>query len=385
MSTDLSAVGANISPFRDLQNPRGFPSRKTLSCANCRQRKIKCSKANPCDGCLELGLECVFPNRRPRASRSQRDALKTRDEELLSRIRHLESILANKANAGLGEPFQGILDNSSAPVVNLFSPQSIQLTQSKGPGVTVHEHYAAFLKQQDSSSRHLNSDFWSSLNNGFDGLKKLIQDGEHDQDDIYDRDSPNTEATTSSPEWIFQDSDRPLEMEPIHPPDAHSAVLFQVYFQNFDPICKILHRPTVDAYFSDMTALFEPSTRRFRFRSLEAVTFSAYFAAVNSMSSDECLISFGEDKELLLARYKRSTELALVQADFLNALDITTLQALTIYIVSLIRAHFIHSPSLRRTCKGAMRIHNKRATERYVDKLCSLPDGPLVGVDLIGR
>ncbi|KAL9040607.1 MAG: hypothetical protein Q9214_004419 [Letrouitia sp. 1 TL-2023] len=331
MSTNLLA---GTSSARDLQNPRSFPSRKTLSCANCRQRKIKCSKANPCEACLELGLECVFPNRRPRASRSQRDALKARDGELLSRIRHLESILANKANAGFGESFQGNLDDSSAPVMNSVSPQSSQLTQSTGPGVTVHEHYAAFVKQQGSSSRHLNSEFWSSLNNEFDGLKKLIQGGENDQDDIYDRHSPNTETTSSSPDWIFQDPDRPLDTEPVHPPDAHSAVLFRVYFQNFDPVCKILHRPTVDTYFSDVTALFEPSTRRFRFRSLEAVTFSVYFAAVNSMSSDECLTSFGEDKELLLARYKRSTELALVQADFLNALDITTLQALTIYIIA---------------------------------------------------
>lgn len=136
----------------------------------------------------------------------------------------------------------------------------------------------------------------------------------------------------------------PQNEEPEHPPDAHSAVLFRVYFNNVDPVCKILHRPTVDTYFSNVAALFEPSTRRFKFRSLEAVTFAVYFAAMNSMSVKECLTYLGEDKEELSARYKRSTESLLEQADFMNAMEITTLQALTIYIVSVSQTNTLSGP-----------------------------------------
>lgn len=316
------------------QNSRNFPTRKTLSCTSCRDRKIKCDKAVSCGPCLELGLKCIYPTRRVRASRAQRIALKARDEELVNRISHLESILKNKANAEVAVPTEDTLNVPSTPTFNRPQPQNGEPGQAIEPSIAVNDHYAAFVKQQGSSSRHLNSGFWSSLSKEFDDLRGLIEGSVGDDDDFDEWDSTSPDATGSPPDLIFQDFDKSLGIEAVHPNDTHSAVLFRVYFKNVDPVCKILHRPTVNAYFSDMAALYEPSTRRFKFRSLEAVTFAVYFAAVISMSAEECLMYLGKDKNLLATSYKRSAELALVQADFLNALEITTLQALTIYTVS---------------------------------------------------
>lgn len=338
-------MGVSVSPHQASQTPRKLPTRKVLSCTSCRQRKIKCDKANPCEPCLESGLECIYPARRARAPRGHRDALKARDEELLSRIRHLESMLANKADTRLGTPTEGPLKAPATSVPDLLPLRSDGVSDV-GRGVTVDDHYAAFVKQQGSSSRHLNSGFWSSLSNEFDSLRQLIEGHVDDEDNVDEWGSPSTEGAYSSPDVVFYDNDRSSNEELEHPPDAHSAVLFRVYFNNVDPVCKILHRPTVNTYFSDVAALFEPSTRRFKFRSLEAVTFAVYFAAVNSMSSEECLTYLGEDKESLSARYKRSTEFLLEQADFMNTLEITTLQALTIYIVSVSPTTLVRSPNL---------------------------------------
>jgi hypothetical protein len=52
------------------------------------------------------------------------------------------------------------------------------------------------------------------------------------------------------------------------------------------------------------------------------------------MSPEECVTHLGESKDVLVARYKRNIEVALMRADFLNSLEIITLQAFTIYIVS---------------------------------------------------
>lgn len=341
-----SNMGVSVSPHQASQTPRKLPTRKVLSCTSCRQRKIKCDKANPCDPCLESGLECIYPARRARAPRGHRDALKARDEELLSRIRHLESMLANKAETRFGTPTEGPLKAPATSVPDLLPLRSDGPVSDVGRGVTVDDHYAAFVKQQGSSSRHLNSGFWSSLSNEFDSLRQLIEGHVDDEDNVDEWGSPSTEGAYSSPDVVFYDNDRSSNEEPEHPPDAHSAVLFRVYFNNVDPVCKILHRPTVNTYFSDVAALFEPSNRRFKFRSLEAVTFAVYFAAVNSMSSEECLTYLGEDKENLSARYKRSTEFLLEQADFMNTLEITTLQALTIYIVSVSPTTLVRSPNL---------------------------------------
>ncbi len=331
MSTTITA---NASPLQGSQAPQTARTRKPLSCTSCRQRKIKCDRADPCDPCQKLGIVCVFPTRRIRAPRGSRDALEARDAELLRRIRRLEGMLANQADTGAAGPDGGSPGGNLSP--NLVSPllSSGELGEGTQTGVAVDDHYAAFIKQQGSSSRHLNSEFWSGLSNEFDGLRQLIEGGVDDEDDFDDSRSHSMEAINSPPNFMLQDPDSFVGSEAVYPSDAHSAVLFQFYFANVDPVCKILHRPTVNIYFSNLEALLDPVTRRFKFRSLEAVTFAAYFAAVTSMSPQECLTYLGEQKDILSARYKSSTEAALTQADFLNSLEITTLQALTIYIVS---------------------------------------------------
>ena len=324
-------MSVNTPPRQAAQTA---PTRKVLSCTSCRQRKIKCDKANPCDSCLRSGITCVFPTRRTRVPRARRDSLEARDAELLRRIRHLERMLANKVDVSPTGLNGGRSGGSISPTLVSPLPSSGVLAEGTPTGVTVDDHYAAFVKQQGSSSRHLNSDFWSSLSNEFDGLRQLIEGRVDDEDELDDSGSQSMEAIEPSPNFIFQDPDSFISSETFYPSDAHSAVLFQFYFANIDPLCKILHRPTVNTYFSNLETLLDPTTRRFKFRSLEAVTFAAYFAAVTSMSPQECLTHLGEQQDVLTARFKSSTEAALVQANFMNSLEIATLQALTIYIVS---------------------------------------------------
>ena len=207
--------------------------------------------------------------------------------------------------------------------------------QSGQDGVTVDDHFADFVKLQSNSSRHLSGEFWSSLSTEFDYLRDLIHgnvDTEDERDDS--KIAHDTEEAYSSSNLVFQDADSFAEMQTAYPSKAQHDILFQFYFSNVDPICKILHRPIVDTYFSNLEQLMDPLTRRFKFRSLEAVAFAACFAAIVSMSPQECFTHLREQKDVLVARYKRNTEAALVHADFLSTLEITTLQAFTIYIVS---------------------------------------------------
>jgi hypothetical protein len=59
-----------------------------LSCVNCRQRKVKCSKTYPCPHCLRGGLECIFPSRK-----KDRRPRTNRNHELLNRLAKLEAIV----------------------------------------------------------------------------------------------------------------------------------------------------------------------------------------------------------------------------------------------------------------------------------------------------
>jgi hypothetical protein len=66
--------------------------------------------------------------------------------------------------------------------------------------------------------------------------------------------------------------------------------------------------------------------------------FSIYFAAVTSMTDEECLEHSKEAKQYLILKYRNKVELALAlaQAGFMNSTEVTTLQALVIYLVSSI-------------------------------------------------
>ena len=69
------------------------------SCTHCRKRKIRCDKAFPsCSQCLRASTPCTYPasqrKGRPRTgiSSSQTHSL-TREEQLLRRIRRLETVI----------------------------------------------------------------------------------------------------------------------------------------------------------------------------------------------------------------------------------------------------------------------------------------------------
>ena len=226
--------------------------------------------------------------------------------------------------------------STSKLALDLQQPRNDEPAGSSETRMTVDDHYSTFVKQQGSSSRHLNHNFWSNLSNEFNGLRQLLEGPIDGEDDSGEGEASATDTSYFSPDFIMQDLDNFNDIDIQHPPNAHSVVLFQFYFKNVAPVCMILHRPTVTAYFSNLEALFDPATRRFKFRSLEAVTFAVYLAAVVSMSTEECIDYFEEEREVLSARYKRYTELVLMQADFMNSLEMTTLQGFTIYLVSVL-------------------------------------------------
>ena len=203
----------------------------------------------------------------------------------------------------------------------------------------VDEQYAWFVKQQVRGARYLGSNFWTGLWDEFDGLRQLLEhcvesDGDESEDDL----SPPSEAKEASPQFMFQDPNSVADLKDAYPSDAQHSTLFDIYFANVDPICRILHKPTMRTHMSRRNQFIDGSTHRYKFSSLQALCFAIYFAAVTGMSSGECTAQLGFERDVLLEQYKRATETALAQADFLNSMEIVTLQAFTLYIVSILHS-----------------------------------------------
>ena len=202
----------------------------------------------------------------------------------------------------------------------------------------VDHGFATFKKKQEDRALQLNDGFWTSLNDEFDGMRQLLEDPDSDDDDAAEDSvvessvkSPSSHFTLS-PAGSYLDTSE-FDMVQHYPSHEHSDMLAKTFFANVDSVCKTLHRPAALMHLSHAEQMLNPATGRWKFGSFEALTFSMYFAAVTSLSDEECMSLFGQHRGLLVARYRRAAEIAFSQADFLNSMEQLMLQSFVIYLV----------------------------------------------------
>ena len=106
------------------------------------------------------------------------------------------------------------------------------------------------------------------------------------------------------------------------------VILGNMYFTRVDPLFKLLHRPTTLSLIYTATQNKKNITK-----GQEALLFAIYFAAVTSLTDDECSRSLAYRKQDLVAKTKTGIEKALSNANFLDTTDMTVLQAFLIYLV----------------------------------------------------
>jgi hypothetical protein len=306
-------------------------SAKVLSCASCRQRKIKCDKVQPlCTPCVRVGIECVYPSRKP-----TRRAPRTRQSELLERISRLESIVGKADPAMLEE-----LDRLSQPKGSGAQPINVQddtiMASRDGP---LAQSEIAQTATADTAARYLSSEFWNNLCDEVVGIKQALEEPS-DPEDVEDEVEEESNESYEGPlagvvldipsGYLFGNPSYHDKDKSSHPPRDMVLRLWAIYLRNVDPLMKILHRPTL----TNELQLFANSSTRSLSASQHARLFSIYFAAVTTLSEEDCLRQLGRSKQELASNYRLNTEKALAAADYLSQPTLISLQALTIYVVS---------------------------------------------------
>lgn len=128
-------------------------------------------------------------------------------------------------------------------------------------------------------------------------------------------------------------------------PDPHLALqLWSVFVKAVDPVVKILHIPTTQS--AVIATILAPSSSG---APMVALTFAIYFAAVTALGYLEEPVELPSERSALLSGYKTALDQLLVMTDLMRRPDITSLQALAIYVVctswsplSEIRSHRVH-------------------------------------------
>lgn len=186
----------------------------------------------------------------------------------------------------------------------------------------------------DQLDRYLGTSLWVTLSEEINGLKDVLGGSSDDEDEGQGEQTPPSDISSSGQPksshsgFVISPS---MSTEPlIHPTRHQIHTLCDIYLANVHPVFTILHAPSLRRYLQEDGTSLECSPGS---GGLEALRFAIYFAATVSMADGESRHRTGEDRRVLLARYRAGTELALARADFVTTIEMSTLQALTIYLV----------------------------------------------------
>ena len=314
-------------------------SQTPASCTLCRRRKVKCDHGVPCGTCARAGVECVpsIPSQAPRGRRGGRK--RRTDGELLVRIAKLEGLVKNAEGNSDEHGMTPRRMNSTSTVSVREGPSQVVVSdshdRSKGSsnGATGHQSQNPGL----GLDRYLGTSFWVTLSEEISGLKDVLNSSSDDEDEAEDGQTPASSLSSSRRQQLQQANDSGFVISPTNPvespgnPSPHQLYTFcEIYLTNVDPVFKVLHAPSLRRYLQEGAAELDCSPG---FRGLEALKLAICFAATVSMADEECRHRIGEDRVVLMAKYRAGTELALAKADFVNTVEMSTLQAMTIYLV----------------------------------------------------
>ncbi|KAB8200468.1 fungal-specific transcription factor domain-containing protein [Aspergillus parasiticus] len=300
-----------VQPGKDIPStPR--------SCHRCNQKKIRCSKTQPCESCFKSNSECVFPGP-GRAPRRKKRPLKA---ELISRLKSLEHELREMTQER-GDPVS-VARSGTAASQDASALPDPPLAAKNARNVE-NEHGRLIVGR--GSTQYVTHEMLISLGNQIEELKDLVQlpgnDIVEDEDEEY---------LQNGNQFIFGHSSIASSLSAFHPSVRDSQILWKTFEKNVAPVVMIFHKPTLHRL------LYKIATNSNCIdRASEAVVFAVYFAAVTSMSPERCAEELGQDHSALLHQYRFATQQALARAGFLQSRNQTVLQAAVLFLTCLRR------------------------------------------------
>ncbi|KAL6247576.1 hypothetical protein RBB50_005922 [Rhinocladiella similis] len=294
---------------------------KAFSCIRCFERKVKCDRQSPCSNCSKSQVECIF--RIPPAPRRRKKRLQ--EDVLLERLRKCELLLKAKGLSLDDGPGDLNSPSQSSPVdpASTGEPDFGGLTYNRhGLFPDLPPRKGGQLLMDGSKSRFIENNLWASVSGEFQTNEALTEECS----DEGDYGSPDGEGT----DFMLGYTPGSHTVSQLHPPPDHIMLLWQSYLDSFNPLTKLVHQPTLEQSIIGASSDLDNVPR-----SLEALMFSVYCAAVYAMEDDECIMKFGEERKSLLSRYRYAARKALAKAKFMATSDLQVLAAFVIYMLTM--------------------------------------------------
>lgn len=315
------------------------PSSKPMakpSCHRCAVRKVKCDRQQPCGACVRQKTECeyrILPPTQPKRKRG-------REEILLERLAQYERLLPRKdvdrdassphtfpkeqigkiPPGATDSPTSSLTANRSGPTIKDTSPLRVaDSTAAHSLGIV----YKAQLLHDQDRSKYLDNALWTKvveeLGEPLDAL------GESS-----DEDSNEDGAAQDSMDFVLGLTPTSISIDSSHPPSDQVLELWHVFLENVDPLTKVVHAPSLQSAIHKVIVDLSSVPK-----SLEAILFAVYSAAVVSLKNHDCKRRWGESRKALLSRYRSATKAALTRAKLMGSANLAVLQAFLIHLLSM--------------------------------------------------
>lgn len=358
------------------------------ACRTCRDRKVKCDKVLPCQNCTAADIVCSFPPqvrtvRRPKKATAAAGGKV--DKAVLDRVNRLEALLKKHAphlplddeerggdsnNAYSDNPWGRRRRNpiatddlaSSAsiradcpltsfpppkePTPNsVFQDGVVTSSESARDQWSISPAPAALQSQREGRDGDADdADYWNRLqeecanhiflrrpSTTIENVNKPSSRGKQ----TTPTDQPkNTSTDTAQPPPPYHTGFPFQQPERAMPPALLSLkerrVCWRRFVENIDPVLKILHKPTIEGLISvrDVHAYaMNPS--------IVALIQAICLIAITSMSEADVSKNLNSDRETLMRTCGSLTEQALMAADFLETQELTTIQAVLLFLYYL--------------------------------------------------
>lgn len=292
------------------------------SCVTCRKRKVRCDKHEPCGNCVKAHIDCIFPppGRAPRKPRKPHDA------ELLKRLRRLESVV-DSLGAQVDE--DGVVHEHDATNHERRSISTDVDHDTGNDRRSSLEYGLGRLMIKGGRSRYVSNEFWSSLGEEIHEIRNVLDgatsDDENEQDASKGQES---EPYNHHQGFLFGYSSLVYDMSKLHPHPSQIFIIWETFKENVDPVVKILHVPCAKNIIMKAAVSAQSLSK-----ANEAIFYSICFAAIVSMTDDQAKQLLGEEKHLLMRKYRFAVEQALSRASFLNSSNLMVLQAFVMFLI----------------------------------------------------
>ncbi|KAB5585678.1 fungal-specific transcription factor [Coniochaeta sp. 2T2.1] len=330
-SSVRSPGSAGSASIIHVNRQRLPPHRKVeRSCILCHRRKIKCDKKHPCSTCTKTGVLCCYPaSEQPTARRPRKTTIADVAERLVRLERTLVAISTTTTGEG-GSTADAAETPGDGGGGGASGEGRKEGAGEEGESPSVLEE---FLFQNGDSSRYMNEILISRVLEKEDELRSVLGAQETVKSDLLHETDGDRFQPLDLGGLLSGYSPPCVNSLDLHPSKWQAMQLWQVFVSYVDMMNKVLHIPTTEIVV--FKAIDDPSSAP---ADVNCLLFSVYFSAVTAMEDDAAVALLGQSKRRALSNFRRGLEVSLVQADFLEAPTLTSLQSMGIFLQT-IRAH----------------------------------------------